>query len=296
MATIIQAAWRSYSLPLNYCFLLSSVLEVQIAVRQMIALRKLKTLRLECKALQLRVKTRCAIMLQTKWRSCDCSSRYLVMSFDALLIQSLFRQFTAIRRKKLLCEDRENNMATRIQAIWRSFIRHINYLHYLSCILVVQCQARQWIALQQKRILKGVLIKIQHQVLIGCTIAIQTHWRAYHCSSRYLLVLMHTVLIQSQVRRLISLKSTLFMNSIEEMETATIVQAAWRSYSYSLRYICFLSSVLDIQSAVRQRIAVRQIKTMMLDRKETHFRENIRFASRSLCRRTGGLMFALANI
>ncbi len=169
-------------------------------------------------------------------------------------------------------------MVTRIQASWRSYICCMNYINYLSCILDVQCKARQWIAMRQKRILKGEWIKLQLGIQKRCTIAIQTHWRMYQCSSKYLLHLMHAVLLQCQVRRLIALRKTQVLLSEKDVQMATIIQAAWRSFSFSFQYAYLLSSVLDVQCAVRQWKARRHMKMMILERIEIQSRVKVRCA------------------
>ena len=101
-ATMIQAAFRSFSCSVFFLDSLTYILEIQSQVRRSIAIEKRKAMREE---ILFREKIRSATMIQTAFRSFCCSVFFLDSLTYILEIQSQVRRSIAIEKMKAMREE-----------------------------------------------------------------------------------------------------------------------------------------------------------------------------------------------
>jgi len=187
-------------------------------------------------------KIRCAIFIQTIWRSYCCS----------------ISKFLTIRH------------VVAIQTTWRSYFFSLNYFAVLSATLLIQSSFRRCCSADLK--LKLQLCRFQ----AVCATAIQSLWRSYDTSMTYLSVLSEIVFIQSIIRRKVAqriLNNNILLKSLESKlkeDSATKIQATWRCFSFSEIYLHFLSNLVIFQGVGRRFIACRILSSFLAQRKRLH--------------------------
>jgi IQ calmodulin-binding motif len=93
----------------------------------------------------------CATTIQKTYKGFLYRTRYLVLLYSIVTVQSLWRRQVARRRvqrrkMEILHYHTYNHAATRIQSKWRGFVCEMKYLRDYEAILVVQSISRGWIA------------------------------------------------------------------------------------------------------------------------------------------------------
>ena len=98
-ATEIQSAWRSYSAVQQFYRDLSDVILAQSAIRRWLALRRYADTFNQAQA----IRGASATVIQSAWRSFDCSMNYLNAKLDIIIVQSVVRRWRVqekIKRSK----------------------------------------------------------------------------------------------------------------------------------------------------------------------------------------------------
>jgi len=169
-AILIQAAWRGYYSCMTYQYDILDIIIVQSLVRRRAAILGTEQKRQE----QMH---RSATLIQAQWRSYDCTMSYLHYLADVLIVQSAVRRWQAgkLYRTKVALRNeeearREEEAAIAIQRTWRGFVCYADYMFTVSDIVVVQSQARCWLAARRR-------LRLQRVREVEAATDIQRHWR-----------------------------------------------------------------------------------------------------------------------
>ena len=261
-ATSIQAHWRCFYSRLTYQFDLLDIVIVQSVWRKRMSERQVEILR------QARY-ARCATVIQTQWRSYDCTMNYLHYLADVLISQSAVRRFLAQRRvdrlkyynavtiqtfvRKVQCMKALESFyaARKIQSAWRGYICYVDlqqfyaarkiqsaWRGYAYSIDLVQYYAARKIQAQWR----GFVCHVDLQQYYAAQ-AIQRVWRGLVCYTDYQEFLAART-IQSAWRR----KSASI--AMHHHRAARTIQRVWRGLVCFIDYQEYLAA-RDIQKAWR---------------------------------------------
>jgi len=238
-ALAIQTAWRCHDASIKYQFVLLDVITVQSFYRQRVAKKKAANIR--------KVKQNAAAtMIQTRWRSYDCSMNYLHYLADILIVQSVVRRYFA--KRKL-----QNAAAIQIQRAWRGFVAFSDYMFSVADIVIVQTRARRLIANR-----KVSLLRENRRNAAATTV--QRIWRGHRDQEDYLNKFLSAVIIQSAARRFMSQKNMKLTREEQENAAATIIQRNWRCFWDFSTFVIMLDSAIRIQSLARRHLARNLLK------------------------------------
>jgi IQ calmodulin-binding motif len=231
--TCVQTAWRAFSGRFNYQLDLLDVIIVQSVWRR-------KSARILYKGMVHDHRVRCAVKIQSQWRSYDCTMNYLHYLADVLITQSAARRWMARNRCHAirvdhvvvlqaavrcflakLCLQRIRS-AILIQSVWRGFVCYADYMFTISDILLVQSIARCWL---KKKEYPEMLQ--EHKSIAAVTI--QKHWRGFSQATDYFVMLY-------------------------EKRAATTIQTCWRRFLHFSKFVIVIDSVIRIQSTCRGHI------------------------------------------
>lgn len=162
----IQASWRGFQIYTDYIFTVVDVLVVQRSIRQWLAVKKVKAMRLD----------KAAVAIQSHWRSHRSKMAILYTLVHIIVAQSVARRYLSIiavqrRRKEMVevakKEQYRDHAAMTIQKAWRGFW---GFSHYI----IVQYEVTRLQAL-----IRGKLARNYYNLRLGCTIIIQATGRQY---------------------------------------------------------------------------------------------------------------------
>jgi hypothetical protein len=236
-ASKIQAIWRGFSSRFSYQLDLLDIIIVQSVFRRKLASFRYRSLLYEHRA-------RCATLIQSHWRSYDCTMNYLHYLADVLIAQSAVRRWMARKRchairernaiilqSALRCflaklELERIRSAILIQKSWRGFSCYAEYMFTISDIVLAQSVARCWIKRKEYP-------KLLHARRTEAATCIQKYWRR-----------------ASQMAKFDAL--------VCEHEAAISIQTSWRRFSKCSEFSLMRDSAIRIQSLLRG-VSVRQI-------------------------------------
>lgn len=103
-------------------------------------------------------------------------SIHMFMSFAGfILFQSQYRRRLASKQVECLRQERKEDSAKKIQAMWRGFAASTRYTWSIYDIVTVQSLARRWLAC---RYMDEMLEEKNHQQALA-SVKIQAAWRGY---------------------------------------------------------------------------------------------------------------------
>lgn len=235
-AITMQRLWRGHSSRLNYQFDLLDIIQIQ-------SLFRAKKARRIVESLNHKQAIKSAIVIQTRWRSYDCTMNYLHYLADVLIVQSTARRWAAVneakeRRRELehvsakeiqaksrgfLVRNRikQQDAALSIQKTWRGFVGYAEYMFTIADIVIAQTQARCWAARRKHQMLSTERDR-------KSATAIQTSWRGFTARSVSENRFIDIVICQSVVRRTIARDQ--FRRNLLEKYSAETIQRAWFNY------------------------------------------------------------------
>jgi myosin heavy subunit len=103
------------------------------------------------------------------------SIRMFVSFAGIILFQSQYRRRLASKHVECLRQEREEDSAKKIQAVWRGFAASTRYTWSIYDIVTVQSLARRWLAC---RYMDEMLEEKKHQQTLA-SVKIQAAWRGY---------------------------------------------------------------------------------------------------------------------
>jgi hypothetical protein len=212
--TTVQRYWRGHMSRLNYQFDLLDIILVQNIFRRKLATRELEGLK-QTRAVE------SAIVIQTRWRSYDCTMNYLHYLADVLIIQSAVRRWAALKELRKLQHNLEFRSALSIQKTWRGFVCYAEYMFNIADIVIAQTQVRCWVARRKRQ------VRAKNRDMRAAT-AIQTQWRGHVAKAETKERYNDIVACQSVVRRRNARRD--FRRSLLENCSAETIQSAWISY------------------------------------------------------------------
>ena len=322
-AIIIQShvrkwiARRAYKIVLNQRS--ESAIFIQKHVRGFLATRKLQYLKEEKAATTIQASWRCysarheylklkvaTILLQSQirmWRSKKYYTGLLEQRDEAaIILQKYYRRHLAMKKLISLKEDKA---ATIIQAHWHRYVARKRFLAWKQCVIVIQSQARKWIAMRKRKELlkqrKEAAIIIQKNIRKflaakefqrlkenKSATLIQTFWRCRSARNEFLekknsIILLQSyvkmwsarrkynqiigdaIILQKYFRRHLAMKK---LKSLKEGNAATIIQVYWRRYIARKHFLVLKKSTIFIQSQVRKCIAKAAYTKLQNERNE----------------------------
>lgn len=229
-AVAIQANWRCFFTRLTYQFDLLDVIIVQSVFRRKMASRKVETLRNARRE-------RSATLIQTKWRSYDCTMNYLHYLADVLIVQSTVRRYLVLKQVRGMKDD----AATKIQSAWRGFVCYADYMFSIADIVVTQKIARRWLAIRARK-----ARRLSQQS--NAATCVQTAWRRHSAVNNYKKN-RAAIVIQSRWRGY--LDETEFVVMKYEFYAARTIQSYWRRFWSFSNFVIALDCSIQIQSTFR---------------------------------------------
>jgi hypothetical protein len=229
----LQTWWRCRSSQLLYQFLLFDTIMAQCIVRRFLARRRVTSM-------QLSRRKEAALKIQTAWRGFKCYSEFIFYLVDCMLIQRTVRTWLAKRETH---RRRELRASTRIQALWRCYVRSSSYKEYCAA-RVIQTKWRGYTectkyrqnraARIMQRDLRCFLVCSRYRRNRGAT-KVQKEWRCFSARTKY-----------------------------KRGRAATTIQREWRCYAAFTEYLFTLADVIRIQQAVRSRFRRRVARAIRL--------------------------------
>jgi hypothetical protein len=309
-AIVIQSSWRCFLARLGYQFNLLDIIIVQSAWRRRCGSRVAAEKRYERWV-------HSATVIQSQWRSYDCTMNYLHYLADVLVVQSAVRRFLAMKcvsNMKLAAINQRNlkeyYSARTIQTRWRGYICYHGAKAYFAARRI-QATWRGNVAFRDanayfaaRRIQATWRGYVAFRDATGALAArlIQAHWRGYLCYRRAKKVKAATR-IQSYWRRFACVhRANMYFS-------ARSIQACWRGYArYRDTTKYFAARV--VQARWRAFVQVKQMKryyaareiqrcwrgyVCVMDKKEYYAARRIQSAWRSfVC--YADFMFTVADI
>lgn len=272
----IQTAFRGYTAKLNFQFDIVDIIIVQSIARRKAAINLAHQMRFE-------TVDNAATVIQTYWRSYDCTMNYLHSVADILIAQSVVRRWMARRfvkkyRKSLhytmslriqMCvrswlaktRVKKERAARDIQKVWRGFWGYTDFVFTLADIIIVQktfraSQARKRVAIMAKA--------KEKQNQYNAAVTIQKKWRGYSAQMEMLFNLVHIIIVQSIIRRRIAIIK--YQPRKLEHRAAIKIQRFWRTFSRKRNFMENYCATI-IQAAVRRFQAQQLRKRMFAARK-----------------------------
>jgi len=263
-STTIQSAWRGYSAQVTYQFDIVDIIIVQSIFRRRSAQR------LHASIIH-KKHTEAAVVIQTCWRTYDCTMTYLHSIADILIVQSVVRRWIAMRFVPLYRAEVHNRNAVTIQTVsrgwsarmmlkkmkasiqiqsaWRGFQCYIDYIFTMADIVIVQRTVRQWLAVRHVNAIRKRIKKDNYN---AAATRIQKIWRGYHAHMAMLFTLVHIIVVQSVARRRLAIAR--FKPVRLEHRSAIILQSQYRGYMVRNDYIEYLAA-RKIQACFRRTLA-----------------------------------------
>lgn len=221
----LQSTWRGYSAQVTYQFDIVDIIIIQSIFRRRSAQR------LHASILH-KKHTDAAIIIQTCWRSYDCTMNYLHSIADILIVQSVVRRWIAMRfvplyraevhnRKALIIQTvarrwsarilvKKMKAAIRIQSAWRGFQCYIDYIFSMADVVIVQRTVRKWLAIKH---VVSIRKQIEEDRQETAAIMIQKTWRGYHAHMAMLFSLVHIIVVQVRMLTIILNLNDVRLNS-----------------------------------------------------------------------------------
>jgi myosin heavy subunit len=252
-ATKIQTAWRGNYAYSSYRSDLLDIIIVQSLVRRQAA-------RTVAEHERQKLMDQSTAKIQTAWRSYYAYSSYQCDLCSIIIIQSVLRRRVA----RIIAEQKRRELvdhsALTIQTAWRGYYVRSNYQCDLHDIIILQ-------SLVRRRAATNFVEQARRELMVQSAMSIQTAWRGYYAYSSYQCDLRDIIIVQSFVRGRAA-RNAVKQKWLELMDqSATVIQAQWRSYDCTMNYLHYLADVLIVQSAVRR---WRATKLVSVYRREAH--------------------------
>lgn len=138
-ATVIQAAWRSFSTRLTFQLDFVDIITVQSVVRRWLACKRKNDLNRE-------QRNSAAVKIQAAWRGYHDYTLYIFAMADVIVVQRALRMWQAKMKVKAMRELKEAanvnarrcRCATVIQSSWRRFSAQADFVSQLVNIILIQ--------------------------------------------------------------------------------------------------------------------------------------------------------------
>uniref|UniRef100_A0A7S4IHQ8 Calponin-homology (CH) domain-containing protein n=1 Tax=Odontella aurita TaxID=265563 RepID=A0A7S4IHQ8_9STRA len=235
-----------------------------------------------------------ASIIQRRWRSYVCQSRFSNTLSGVILIQSLTRRNIAVRYVRDIAQKNEEVQATvtiqawmrmalakfwykkelaaiAIQKIWRGYTANVDFLLSTWSAIRIQaivrqmvarknyCQVRRGITLFQA-LCRGSAVRRCAMGSTSCAIRIQALYRGFRARYAFSERRRAAIQIQSAARGMIA------RTDVEiQHYAASEIQRMWRGYEDNVDYILMLLSAIKIQAAFRRSAACRCVALMKQD-------------------------------
>ena len=165
----------------------------------------------------------------------------------------------AKKEMKILRHERRVASATKIQATWRGYAAHDDFIHVISDIILAQSVVRRCIA-------SRAIHQIREERQIYCATRIQAVWRGCRASNSFIRAISDIILAQSVVRRCIASRAVHQIREERQMYCATRIQAVWRGFRASNSFIHAISDIILVQSVARRCQAIKMVRQLMEER------------------------------
>ncbi|KAI2506722.1 hypothetical protein MHU86_7723 [Fragilaria crotonensis] len=262
-ATTIQKHWRRFKVQQGFWLCIGCVIDIQSFARAKTQRQRYLSHR------------RCIEVSQSavrRWLGCrrvDERRRAKKEVDSATIIQTWRR--CHVERQKFLEYKRVQAAATKIQAVWRSFVCFSDFVFTISDIVLIQRLARSYI----QRVRSATLIQAAWRMFACKTVYVHTSrsvvtiqrlFRGHVARKLYAvrhqereeqraltrLRIKSAIVIQSAIRGSWDRKKVALIRlEHRKIKAATSIQSLWRSYTSRQTFMYTLGCVIQIQSMVR---------------------------------------------
>ena len=275
--TMIQSFVRMNQAIDKAMYRMAFVIQLQAIARSWLTRRRIKR------------EQEAALTIQKNWR---CFFKRLTFQFDLLdiiIVQSIWRRRQAAieaQKRRLVLQ---NDAATKIQTLWRSYDCTMNYLHFLADVLIAQSAVRRRLASKKVAVMRDEH-RFQSSVIIvqmaarrylarkkalalrnerdtNAAIVLQSAWRGFSSYADYMFVLADIVVAQKMARAWMARRRAEVLRDektrLVEKAAAISIQSCWRRYWFFSNYVIALDCVTQIQAVFRgfnERQKLAQIK------------------------------------
>jgi len=204
----------------------------------------------------------CSVRIQSAYRGYSAFMKYINMMSKIILVQSVWRMSNARKKYQEIIEDRKQNSATKIQAVWRRHIASENYIFAMSDVIICQSIVRRKLAIKRCN-------DMQIAKRDEAAICIQKSFRGFNTMLQYYTMIAAATVIQSSVRRMNSMRQLEILKYeqwVKENEAATTIQATFVGYITRIDYCITVSDIITVQSAVRRRLARKKLGRLQQDK------------------------------
>lgn len=246
--------------------LAAAVIPIQAAMRMFLARRE-------------RLNRMWAVIVTQSYMRRWIAERKFFATVDSIIaIQKTYRGWLA--RDQV--ED-QHYCATQIQRVVRGYMATMSVYESIYKVTLVQSYVRMKLAvdeatyrmaliIQVQSIIRGCLVRKRMEVATTNAILIQSAWRGYYAAMTYQYDVLDIIIAQSVVRRRAAILKTEQRRQDHLNRNATLIQAQWRSYDCTMKYLHYLADVLIVQSAVRRWQARKRYRAEIVRRNEEEAR------------------------
>jgi len=249
-AIAIQKIYRGFVAYDEYTVDVACVICCQSKVRQGLARDEL---------VRRRHVNRCAIKIQTFWRSYNAQAAYMVLILAAISIQSAVRCRLETQKYHEYKKDQrriKTEKAIVIQTQWRSYKTQTDYAFAIWGVISIQSMIRGW--LQTSRY-KEILLRIK----FNNATMIQSRWRSFKTQTEYTHAKSGAISIQSLMRGCLGTRRYQEIQLYTKNKKATVIQSQWRSYKTQTNYAFTIWGAISIQSLIRGWLQTRRYKEII---------------------------------
>jgi abnormal spindle-like microcephaly-associated protein len=284
-AVMCQSLWRKFAAQRLFLMSTSRVVSIQKFVRGSLARAEASHRRNACVRIQSLKRAavvhrrygnmrRAAILLQSTWRTASMKKRFNDSLRSIIVCQTVARSYLA--RAKALARRTAiaNNASSKIQALYKCFIKRTQFRLLRQCIIVMQSRFRAIAAVKRFEYLKRVRAARQLEACITLqaaarrlvqaksfrvgrqsALAIESAWRRYQAKKNFDGSVHKIVACQKYVREsLAKMKAQRIRNA--RAHSACNIQRLWRGYAAAFDFRMTRANVIIIQSLARRNNAL----------------------------------------
>lgn len=297
VACCIQSFWRGYVVRSALIRFSRCIISVQSAFRVRQALSTTAYLK-KIKKNERRKLEAFSLMIQRTWRGSAARGSYIGAVVGCIIVQSVFRRFVARQDYSRLLQaaitfqaalrgllirnefNIQHLSSCRIQYIWRNFQERIFEEKLCRSAILLQsvflmhqskCSYKKQLALEGERLKqqtshvteiqrlwRGSIARNKYTLFIVGSIIVQSAFRRHSTERVYSSLRRDSIKLQARVRGFAARKASNLAHAL-----SCDIQRMWRGYLVRLSLSVFSVAIISLQSALRRRQAIFDVKRLM---------------------------------